>query len=271
MKVKENTAKSARLLRSPWALALACAVGMQISTSAAKAQVLIDSDVDRPAEELMVGQTVYTQPEGATQMILSGSQDRDGDLRQSHVSARAEFGVTDRLQVQAEVPFDITDRSTNFAAQSGISRIAAGAKYLVTAPRSPIALAAGMDVEVPLAKATDVTGDRPAAGPTYKPSLILAAGAGPVTVHTSAQAELGQPSRALNASIGSQYALGNWVPSFELNSKAVENTNPQFYATPGLTYKISDRAQLGVGAAVGLNDQSSPVNLMAKFSMQLGR
>lgn len=255
---------------APWTVACALVVGLTASPDAT-AQVYIDSDVDRPAEELMVGQTVYTQPQGVTQMILSGSQERDDDFRGSKVSARAEFGLTDRLQVQAEVPFDITDRSSNFAAQSGISRVEAGAKYLITEPGSDVGFAAGMDIEVPLAKASDMTGDRPTEGPLYKPSLIIAAGGGPVTVHGSAQAELGMPQQGLNASIGGQYAAGSWVPSVELNSESQENIKPEFYATPGVTYKFSENAQLGVGAAIGLNEQSAPVNLMAKFSLQLGR
>jgi hypothetical protein len=238
----------------------------------ASAQLIdMDENVSRPAEELFMGQTVYTQPEGTTQMIVSGSQNRTGDLRASHLSARAEYGLTDRLQLQAEIPLDITDRSSNFTAQSGVSRIVGGATYRMTSIGSPIAASAALDIEAPLAKASDVTGDRPAAGPMFKPSLIMATGSGPVTVHASAQAELGQPTRALNYGIGSQYSLGNWVPSVEVNSRAIENGRPEFYATPGVTYKFSDRAQLGAGAAIGLNDQSKSTQLMAKFSLQLGQ
>jgi hypothetical protein len=267
MKVKNITRRTSSLVKGACAIALMC-VGMHT----ASAQLIqMDEEVSRPAEELIKGQTVYTQPQGTTQMILSGSQIRSGDMRDSRVSARAEYGVTDRLQLQAEVPLDITDRSSNFTAQSGVSHVSGGATYRFTGIGSPVAVAAGMDVDVPLAKATDVTGDRPASGPMFKPSLIMATGSGAVTVHGSAQAELGEPTRALNYSLGSQYDLGNWVPSLELNSRAIENASPEFYATPGVTYKFSDRTQLGVGAAIGLNDQSNTAQIIGKFSMSLGQ
>jgi len=271
MKVKNIARQTSGLIRGTCAVALMC-VGLHFTSAPASAQLIDMSgdQVSRPAEELFSGQTVYTQPQGSTQMIISGSQNRTGDLRDSRVSARAEYGLTDRLQLQAEVPLDITDQSSNFAAQSGISHVSGGATYRMTNIGSPIALSAGMDVDVPLAKATDVTGDRPASGPMFKPSLIMGVGSGPVTVHASAQAELGEPTRAINYGVGSQYSLGNWVPSLELNSRAVENANPEMYVTPGVTYKFSETTQLGAGAAIGLNDQSKTAQLMAKFSVSLG-
>jgi len=271
MKVKNITRRPLGLIRGMCAVALMC-IGLHFNGATASAQLIdMDEGVSRPAEELFVGQTEYTQPKGSTQMILSGSQTRSGDLRDSRVSARAEYGLTDRLQLQAEVPLDITDKSSNFAAQSGVSRISGGATYRITSNVSPVALSAGMDIEAPLAKATDVTGDRPAAGPMFKPSLMVGTGSGPVTAHANAQAELGQPTRAINYSVGSQLDLGNWVPSVELNSRAIENAHPEFYATPGVTYKFSEQTQLGVGAAIGLNDVSKDAQFMAKFSVSLGR
>jgi len=271
MKVKNLTRRPLGLIRGTCAVALMC-IGLHFNSPTASAQLIqMDEGVSRPAEELFVGQTVYTQPQGGTQMVLSGSQIRTGDMRDSRIAAHVKYGLTDRLQLQAELPVDISDRSSGFTAQTGVSRIEGGATYRMTNLGSPVALAAGMNIEAPLAKATDVTGDRPAAGPIFKPSLIMATGSGAVTVHTSAQAELGQPSRALNYSIGSQYSLGSWVPSLELNSRAVENAHPQFYATPGVTYKFSEQTQLGLGTAIGLNNQSNDVQVIGKFSVSLGK
>jgi len=271
MKTNRITRRPAAILRAT-AIAITCCVGLHLNSSMASAQLIDMGDgVSRPAEELFIGQTGYTQPQGSTQMIVSGSHERTGDMRHSGVSMRAEYGLTDRLQLQAELPLDITDRSSSFAAQTGVSRIEGGATYRVTGDDSPVALSAAMDIEAPLAKATDVTGDRPANGPLFKPSLMAATGSGAVTAHASAQAELGQPTRAINYSVGSQYSAGSWVPSLELNSRAAENANPEFYATPGVTYKFSEQTQLGVGAAIGLNDQSKDAQIMAKFSVSLGR
>jgi len=264
----KNTPRSSRLFRSSLAIAAIC-LGLHLNNATAPAQTITNEPLDRPVEELFIGQTAYTQPQGSTQMILSGSQARTGDLRNTNVIGRAEYGVTDHLQLQAELPFDITDRSSNFTAQTGVSRAQVGAMYSFMDRRDPVAISAGVDVEVPLGSSSDVTGDRPSQGPTYKPSLIVAGGTGITTVHASAQGELGQPSKAVNYSVGSMFNLGSWVPTMELNSRAQENIRPEFYATPGLTYKFSDRAQIGAGAAIGLNDQSQDVKAVAKFSLQL--
>jgi hypothetical protein len=268
MSTKKITPQSMRLFRGPLAIAALC-IGMNLTSATAQAQTMTNLPIDRPVEELFIGQTVYTQPEGETQMIVSGAQTRTGDLRNSNVIGRAEYGVTDHLQLQAELPFDITDRSSNFAAQTGVSRASVGAMYSFMDRRDPVAVSAAMDVEFPLGSAQDVTGDRPSQGPTYKPSLIVAGGTGVATVHASAQAELGQPSKAVNYSVGSMYNLGSWVPTLEVNARAQENTRPEFYATPGLYYKASDRVQIGAGAAIGLNDQSEDVKAVAKISLQL--
>jgi hypothetical protein len=269
MRTKKNSAQSTRLLRTPLTIAAMCVIGLQLTSATAPAQTTTNEPLDRPVEELFVGQTVYTQPQGETQMILSGSQTRSGDIRNTNVIGRAEYGLTDHLQLQAELPLDITDRSSNFTAQTGVSRAQAGATYNFMDRRDPVAVSAAMDVEVPLGKTADVTGDRPDQGPTFKPALIVAGGTGIMTVHGSTQAELGQPSKAINYSIGSMFNLGSWVPTLEMNARSVEKDHPEFYATPGLYYKFSDRAQLGAGVAVGLNDKSEDAKVMAKFSLQL--
>jgi hypothetical protein len=268
MCTKENTPRSKRLFRSSLAIAAVC-LGLHLNSATAPAQVRTNEPLDRPVEELFIGQTGYTQPQGSTQMILSGSQGRTGDLRNTNVIGRVEYGVTNNLQLQAELPFDITDRSSNFEAQTGVSRAQVGAKYNFMDRINPVALSAGVDVEFPLGTSDDVTGDRPSQGPTYKPSLIVAGGTGITTVHASAQAELGQPSRAFKYSVGSMFKLGSWVPTKEFKSRAQDKVSPEFYATPGLTYKFSDRAQIGAGAAIGLNDQSEDVRAVAKISLQL--
>jgi len=264
----KNTPRSSRLFRSSLAIAATCCIGLLNGTTAS-AQTITNEPIDRPVEELFIGQTAYTQPQGETQMIVSGAQTRTGDIRNTNIIGRAEYGVTDHLQLQAELPLDIADRSSNFTAQTGVSRAQVGAMYNFMDRRDPVAISAGMDVEVPLGSSQDVTGDRPSQGPTFKPSLIIAGGTGITTVHASAQAELGQPEKAVNYSVGSMFNLGSFVPTVEVNARAMENTRPEFYATPGLYYKFSDRTQVGLGAAIGLNKQSQDVKAVAKISLQL--
>jgi len=248
---------------------LSCAVAMAVAglTATSQAQTLYPGEeLGRPVENLFSGMTTYTEGQGDVEMSLTGSQDRSGDLRNSSITARVEYGITDNLQAQIQFPFDIADRSQGMTAQTGASRIEAGAKYSVIADNSPVALSVGGDIEVPLSSNYDVSGKMPHAGPLFKPSLMVGGGGEAVEVHSSAQAEFGAPDRALNYSVGSLWNAGAITPSLELSSRAQENARPEFYATPGVTYSFNSNAELGVGASIGLNEASDDVRLMARFT-----
>jgi hypothetical protein len=254
-------------------LKLSAAVAMSIAglgaASANAQEVYFGEELSRPVENLFSGMTTYTEPQGGIQMSLGGSHERDSDARNSSVMARVEYGLTDNLQAHVEMPFDIADRSSGMEARTGASRIEGGVKYSVIGDNSPVALSVGGDIEVPLSSNYDVSDKAPNAGPTFKPSVVVGGGGETMTVHASAQGEFGQPNRALNYSVGSIFNTGVVTPSLELSSRAEENARPEFYATPGVTYSFSDRAELGVGAGIGLNEASDDVTLMAKFSFNI--
>lgn len=264
-KMFRNSTK--RFLKITAAIAMSIAA---LGTERASAQeVHFGEELSRPVENLFSGMTVYTEPQGGVQMSLSGSHERDSDIRNSSIMARVEYGVTDNLQAHIQMPFDIADRSSGMEARTGASRIEAGAKYSVISDNSPVALSVGGDIEFPLSANHDVSDKAPNAGPTFKPSLIVGGGGETMTVHASAQGEFGQPDRAINYSIGSIYNAGVVTPSLELSSRAQENAQPEFYATPGVTYSFNDNAQLGIGAGIGLNDVSDDVRVMATFSFNV--
>lgn len=273
-----NTSKkfrnSKRVMKSTCAAVLAIA-GLTVSSSAQT--VVLDpdeayygEDLGRPIENLFSGMTTYTEPQGGLEFSLSGSHEREDDARNSSIMARVEYGVTDALQAHVQFPFDIADRSSGMEAQTGASRIEAGAKWNLIEDNSPVAMSIGGDVEIPLSANHDVSDKAPNAGPLYKPSLMIGGGGGSVEVHSSVQAELGAEDNALNYSVGSIINTSSkFTPSLELSSRAQENASPQFYATPGVTYSFNDRAELGIGAGIGLNEASDDVRLMARFSFNM--
>lgn len=282
MKTTNRNRKPSRLVYSTCAVALFCSLGL--STAQAQSMGSYDSytydsdnapQISRSNYEFMMGQTVQTQGQGSLQMIVGGSHERasqsQGSQRFSEISARAEYGVTDRLQLQAELPYQIDDRPGSFTSQNNIGNVEVGATYSLLRADDPISLSAAMDVQIPVGRQASLQqGDSRASDQTiYKPQLIVARDFGPTQVHANAQAELGTDMRGLNYNIGAALPVGGIVPSVELNARTMDEQRPQFYATPGLSYSFSDRAQLGVGVPLGLNDQSTDVGVMAKLSFQL--
>lgn len=274
MNTKNQNHKS--WMNSPLAIAAMCCFGVGVSSSALQAQDMYDYDIDtpaerqisRPIEEFFVGRTVQTQEAGQVQMSVGGMHQRDGDLRFSEIRTRAEYGLTDRLQLQAELPFQVNDQPSNFEAQTDVSNFQVGATYSLLRGDDPISLSAGMDVAVPVGNANTMPDGVNDERTTWKPSLMVGSDLGPTQLHADVQGEIGQGSNGLNYNVGLVYPAGVLAPTMELNARTTENASPQFYATPGLYYNFSERAELGVGVPIGLNEQSRDGQIMAKFNFK---
>jgi hypothetical protein len=283
MKTTKMNQKPMRLIRTACSVAVACMLGLPL---AAQAQYM-DEDtygvagpqISNPIDQLPMGRTVQTQAAGTTEISIGVSHERSGvdqgSNRFSEIKARAEVGVTDRLQLEAELPYQVEDRpGSSFNAQENFGNVQVGGLYSLMRGDDPISMSAGVDVQIPVGHqaASLPSSDLRSSDQTiWKPSLILARDFGPVQVHTNMQAELGSGIRGFDYDVSSIYPLGRVAPSLELNARTLQTATPQFYATPGLTYSFSDRTKLGVGVPIGLNNQSTEAGVVGRFSMQLGR
>ena len=208
MKTNNRTSKLSSFMKGSCALALLCSAALPLGISSAQAQSLdsYDSytyDMDNAPQiagsnyEFFLGQSVQTQPQGSLQMIVGGSHERGSDAqgsqRFSEITARAEYGVTDRLQLQAALPYQIDDRPGSYTSQDNVGNVQVGATYSLLRADDPISMSAGMDVQIPVGHQAnlnrmDVRGSDQT---LYKPQLIVARDFGPTQVHANAQAELG--------------------------------------------------------------------------------
>jgi len=283
MKTMKMNRKPSRLLRAACSFAAACIIGLPL---AAQAQYMEDDyygvdldnapQISRSVEQLPMGRTVQTQRQGETEISIGASHERSGvdqgSQRFSEIKARAEVGITDRLQLQAELPYQVDDRpGSTFNAQENVGNVQVGATYSLLRADDPISMSAGLDVQIPVGhQASLPSNDMRASDQTlWKPSLIVARDFGPVQVHTNMQAALGADHQGFNYDISTVYPIGRVAPSLELNARTMESATPQFYATPGVTYSFSDRTQVGVGVPIGLNDQSTEAAVVGRFSLQL--
>lgn len=265
-----------KTIRNSCAIALTC-LGAGLASTVASAQDMnYDYDFDVPAErqinrtvdELFMTQTVQTEQAGELQLSVGAMHQRDGDLRFSEISTRAEYGLTDRLQLQAQLPFQVNDRPSNFDAQTDVSNLQVGATYSILRGDDPISLSAAMDVAVPIGDQAAMPDGRNDDQTIWKPSLMVARDFGAAQVHADAQAEIARGDDAINYNIGAIYNAGSIAPTMELNARSMENSTPEFYATPGLFYRFSESAQVGVGVPIGLNEQSRDGQIMAKFNVR---
>jgi hypothetical protein len=265
-----------KTIRNSCAIALTC-LGAGLASNVASAQDMnYDYDFDVPAErqinrtvdELFMTQTVQTEQAGELQLSVGAMHQRDGDLRFSEISTRAEYGLTDRLQLQAQLPFQINDRPSNFDAQTDVSNLQVGATYSILRGDDPISLSAAMDVAMPIGDQAAMPDGRNDDQTIWKPSLMVARDFGAAQVHADAQAEVSRGDDAVNYNVGAIFNVGALAPTMELNARSMENSTPEFYATPGLFYSFSENAQVGVGVPIGLNEQSRDGQVMAKINVR---
>lgn len=259
-----------------WTFAMMCCVGAATSNASAQDiyqdydfDVPAESQIARPIDDLLMGRTVHTQAEGTLQMSLSGSHDRDGDVsRHSQVRARAEYGVTDRLQAQVGLPFQVSDQPGSFDAQTDIGDVEVGAMYSILRGDDPISLSTGLNVEIPVGEQMNERDAMNRDQTLWKPSLVVAKDLGPTQVHANVEGVLGGGNDGLNYDLGAIYPIGRVAPTLEFNARTTESASPELYVTPGLFYNFSSRAEVGLGAAVGVNERADDARIMAKFNFQ---
>lgn len=255
-------------------IALAACIGVGLAAEA-NAQLVLEPNgprISEPIQEFFLGQTVYTQHQGDLELSVGGSHRRDADLRMTTLSARAEYGITNDLQVQAEVPMSMIDHPGGYIVNAFGDNISVGAMYnVLPGGTDPIALSAAMDVQFPTG--SDFSPNH-SSTVIYKPNLIVARDLGPTQIHANAQAEIpaNGTSTGLNYNVGAVYPIGSgsWAPSLELNGRSIESATNEIYTTPGLTYKASDRAEFGVGVPIPVSDQarSMGTQVMAKINVR---
>lgn len=259
----------------PWALAIMCCVGLASNASAQGVyqdydfDVPAESQMSRPVDEFLMGKTVQTQSEGSLQMSISGSHERQGEVsRFNQIRARAEYGITDRLEGQLSLPLQISDQPGSYNAQTDIGDIEVGAMYSILRGDDPISLSAGVAAEIPIGEQMNEQDIANRDEVMWKPSLVVGKDLGAMQVHANLEGELGGNVQGLNYDVGTIFPIGAIAPTLEFNARTTESASPELYLTPGVFYNFSNRAELGLGAGVGLNEQSDDVRVMAKFNFQ---
>ncbi len=254
-------------------VALVACIGVGVAVESSNAQMTLEPNgpkISQPIQEFFMGQTVYTRDQGETEISLGGSHRRDGDLRLTTLTGRAEYGVTDKLQLQAEFPMSMVDHPGGSLVTTTGDNLQVGAMYsLLPGGTDPIALSAAMDVQFPTGSSFSPNYQNTV---VYKPNLIVARDFGPTQIHANAQAEIpgNGASSALNYNVGAVLPLGVVAPTLELNGRSINTSTNEIYATPGLYYRASDRAEFGVGVPIPVSDQARTLGtqVMAKFNVR---
>ena len=208
-------------------------------------------------EEFFLSEAVRNENKGELQLTLSvDSRNQLG----SNTVLQLEYGLTDRLQVSAEVPYGITAERYS-EVPVGWSSTTAGIQYQFFHDRA-FALTAGMGVGFPVSSKGELS---------WEPTVLAAKSFGKLQLQGSVVAELEKESRSLAYNVASVYPVRRrWFPTLEWNARRVLARNA-FYLTPGLYRHFDHGFEVGVGAPLGIGGTASSVGVVGKITWEIDR
>lgn len=175
------------------------------------------------AQELFMAENTYVQDRTEVQLTAHTR------LAQGpHTRLLGEYGITDRLQVQAVSPELESGASSEEPEETTV-----GAAFAVLPNAAPVALTASVEV--------GLSSDAP---PRWEPALVAAHGFGRLQLHGAVWTELAEGEQTLGGSLAALVDAGRLTPTLEL----VNEGDTGRFVVPGLFVHPNEHVELAVGA-----------------------
>ena len=249
-------------LASGWLLQPRTAVAQTPSSLSAAHTSSAGNVMPEYIQDFFLSEAVRSQDRGELQLTAAAMVRRKNQTAAdgSSVALDVEYGLTDRLQVSAELPYGIHSTPTSEIPASW-STVGTGVLYQFIRSSHPFALSAGAGVDLPV-------NSRGEAG--FAPEVLMAKVFGVVQVHASFQPDISKDNTSLAYNVA---AVAPWphhlYPTLEFNGRRGGAVN-SFYVTPGLYRRLPRRLELGVGIPVGASPRSSPIGAVFKMTWEVG-
>jgi hypothetical protein len=235
----------------------------------------------RPIEELFKTDEVYPEEKGELEVGLSSVYQNHAGGADWTVPLEMEYGLTDRLQLEAEWDSLVQRFPAHRPAVRGIGDLELGAQYsFMDIAGTGLHIAPRFAVEAPAGNVNRDLGD---GFLEYEPAIIVAKdfpalhnsqvftefGPGIVQrIRRPADADDAEPSaHELNWSSGFFVLFGRAAATMEFNwSNNTWNhhgTENEMYLTPGALWRVRPSVELGLGIPVGLNQSSDHFEVIA--------
>jgi hypothetical protein len=245
---------------------IAIALAALVSVTAAATAREADAD-DQPVQELFVGETVFVQDHGEVQLTSGFDVRKTADSKSWTASQVMQYGLTDRLELDAEVPF-VSGLGTTAVRAAGIGDIEVGALLGVARNIRAGALSLGARVRLPTGNENKGHGD----GQTVPEAVaIFGRSLGRVQIHASGEvgfANKGTP-KEWTYGAGVMMTTGRLRETLELDALH-EGEEDRVLMTPGLYLKPRAAFEVGVGVPVGLTARSADVGVVVLATVEFG-
>lgn len=231
------------------------------------AAVAQEPEREQPIQELFIGETVYVQDAHEVQLTSSFDYRKNGPERTWRASQLAQYGLTDRLELDAELPIVPPAGSTSLR-QAGIGDAELGVLYGLRRNIESLAVSAGLRFRTPSGSEQLGRGE---GEKVLEPVLILARAFGPAELHVSGEigyANHGSP-REWTYGAGAVVPAGHWRLTLELDGRHDEGEK-RLLLTPGLYRKNSRHLEIGVAVPIGLTPETADLGALARLTLEFG-
>ncbi|WP_437995727.1 hypothetical protein WMF26_31455 [Sorangium sp. So ce185] len=257
---------------APWRARPGIALGLLLAASTAAAPPeraeAAGGSAQPPVEELFLGETPFPQEALELQVTSAPAWERDGRRVRFGVPLLLELGITDRLQVGAELPLELVRHDRG--ATAGLGAVQAGAMVnLVDSGALGLALSAGLEAALP-------AGARELGPPGYalEPFVSVDKAMAGVHVGLSASAEVRLPATrrgAAELSPGVALAVvlpvGPVAPTVELAAELDEAAS--LAVASGVLWHPAPGLELGAALELGLAGETPDVGLLLLVTTEI--
>jgi hypothetical protein len=213
-----------------------------------------------------VGEKIYIQGQGELYVVLEAAYGKGNGERELELAAELSIGVTDRMQIVAEVPFVLVDPDDG-SQRNGVGDITVGFQYnLVQGPDFSFGVRSGFVIP-----SGDEDRDLGGGQFVWEPNLLGALRIGQSEIYAAVGAEVhtgnGDPNRdpdAFTYTIAGAYPWRQLIGFIEL-AGTVSADASELYLAPGLWWDVADFLQAGIGVPIGLTGDSVDVQISTLF------
>jgi hypothetical protein len=222
---------------------------------------------EEPIQELFVGETVFVQERGEVQLTTTFDGRKNADEKAWRTAQLVQYGVTDRLELDTELPF-VSGRESTALRQAGLGDIEVGILMGLARRIHAGALSVGLRLRLPTGDEARGHGE----GETVpEPIVIFAKAFGSAQLHASAEvgfANKGTP-KEWTYGAGVVVPTGHWRETLEVDARHEGDEN-RLLLTPGLYFKPRRAFEIGIGIPVGLTQRSSDVGAVVLATVEMG-
>ena len=245
--------------------------GLLLPLSCAVAQ---ETEEDRRLpEELAITRSVVMQDADELESSVSFDQykfSQPFDERKSTVAAEFEYGLTDRWELDAEVPYRFRDFNHG-RSFDGIGDVEAGVRYgVVPLNKGPVAFDVGLALGIPTG---DRTRDLGEGRLTLEPSFTTSTWLGPCNVQVNCGWQRvvtngGEgPRNEFEYNVAILYPVDRWFLALEGNGVSTREAT-LYYVTPELIWKATNRLQFLVAVPIGVTHESADYGIVVSVTLE---